>query len=136
MKRRVRALIIVGDRILLIHRIKNGSEYWVFPGGGLQGDESDQMGLQREALEELGVQVQVDSLFTSLSHSIGAEKQSELFYHCKIVSGTLGTGQGPEFQPGTTYEGMYVLEWVSLVNLHTKNLLPTEVRDLLIKEYQ
>ncbi len=33
---RVAAVIIKDDKILLIRRIKNGQEYYVFPGGGVK----------------------------------------------------------------------------------------------------
>lgn len=135
MKKRVRAIIIKDGAILLIHRIKNGKEYWVFPGGGLDPtDKTEHEGLQRESLEELGVSVNVGNLFHDLTAPIGDEVQQELFYYCEIVSGELGTGTGPEFQVGTSYEGLYSIEWVSLKEIQSMDVVPHVVRDLLVQE--
>lgn len=132
MKTRVRAIIITDEKLLLIHRIKGKEEYWVYPGGGLEKtDISDQDGLARECLEELGVNVEVNDLFTEIDNS--ADKgQIERFYRCQILSGELGSGNGPEFQPGSSYEGMYALEWVSLGELAQKDVKPEIVKNMLL----
>ena len=59
MKRRVRAIIIRGNKLLLIKRIKKTGTYWVFPGGGVEAGETLERALQRECKEELGVLVTV-----------------------------------------------------------------------------
>ncbi|MFH1030644.1 MAG: NUDIX domain-containing protein, partial [bacterium] len=113
MKKRVRAIIRKENNILLIHRIKKGKEYWVFPGGGVEDiDENNNTALIRECKEELGVDVLIGDLFTVYNNlEASSEEQIEYFYFCEITSGELGTGVGPEFQKGAGYEGMYALEW-------------------------
>ena len=39
-KDRVSAIIINDGKILLIHRFRDGKEYWVLPGGGVEQSES------------------------------------------------------------------------------------------------
>lgn len=133
MKERVRAIIKKGDDTLLIHRIKKGREYWVFPGGGVEeADKSKEAALIRECAEELGVEVSVGNLFTVYGLSETNEVQHEFFYDCEIISGTLGTGTGPEFQKGAGYEGMYALEWIPLADFPLRNIQPEEVKRKLI----
>ena len=36
---RASAIVIRDNKILLIHRKKEGREYWVFPGGGIEEGE-------------------------------------------------------------------------------------------------
>lgn len=34
------AILIKGGQVLLMHRTRNGKEFWVFPGGGVEENES------------------------------------------------------------------------------------------------
>ena len=46
------------DRLLLIHeRLEHGGTHWLTPGGGVEGDESPRVAAAREAIEEVGVAV-------------------------------------------------------------------------------
>ena len=45
------------DAILLIHRLKNGRDYWVIPGGGAKGNETTVETAIREINEELSIQL-------------------------------------------------------------------------------
>ncbi len=53
MNKRAVAIIIRDGKILLIHRIKNGQEYFVFPGGGIIEHENAEDAVVREIKEEL-----------------------------------------------------------------------------------
>jgi 8-oxo-dGTP diphosphatase len=52
---RVSALLRWQDRVLLCRQEKPGKEYWLLPGGGVEGGETLQHALQRELGEELGL---------------------------------------------------------------------------------
>lgn len=129
MKTRVRAVIIQDGLLLLIHRIKEGKEYWVFPGGGLEDfDASPEEGLIRECLEELGVNVEVKELFMEKPY----ENQVELFYNCNIVGGELGKGEGPEATRDPKQWGIYEIQKIPMSLLSDKNIYPPDVRDKII----
>ena len=51
---RVGALIRWHDRVLLCRQEKPGREYWLLPGGGVEGGETLETALRRELGEELG----------------------------------------------------------------------------------
>jgi 8-oxo-dGTP diphosphatase len=55
---RVAGIIVHNKRILLIHRFKNGEEYYVFPGGSVEKGESNEEALQRELREELNLETE------------------------------------------------------------------------------
>jgi 8-oxo-dGTP pyrophosphatase MutT (NUDIX family) len=133
MKKRVRAVIVQNGFIVLVHRIKVGKEYWVFPGGGLEdSDTSQQEGLKRECLEELGVVVEVDELFMERLLDDQVEDHIEFFYTCHIVSGELGTGKGPEFTRDPSQFGVYEIQRVPISDLAGKAVYPFDVRDRVI----
>ena len=57
-RRAVRALIITGEREVLLMRIclpHGGDCFWIAPGGGIEGDGLPEATLQRELAEELGL---------------------------------------------------------------------------------
>lgn len=46
------------DRVLLIHeRIDDGSTHWLTPGGGVEAGEHPRAAARREAVEEVGIEV-------------------------------------------------------------------------------
>jgi ADP-ribose pyrophosphatase YjhB (NUDIX family) len=53
---RVSALLRRKDRILLCRHEKQGREYWLLPGGGVNGGETLVHALRRELAEELGIE--------------------------------------------------------------------------------
>ena len=129
MKKRVRAVIIENGKILLIHRVKNNEEYWVFPGGGIEpSDKNPETALQRECREELGTLVRVKPVFF--------EDEDETFFVCDITEGDLGTGKGPEFEKGTFYQGTYQLEWLPIDLLDGYRVLPDVVKKKLEDHYE
>ncbi|MBU3964733.1 NUDIX domain-containing protein [Patescibacteria group bacterium] len=133
---RVRVIIIDSNKILLINRVKGENSYWVLPGGGVEQCESHERAIERECLEELGIKIRVQKLFLRrVGDKQGMEGQYEFFYLCDMVGGKVGTGGGPEFQPGTQYKGEYRISWVDLKKLPDLNLKPGEVKDKIIQEY-
>lgn len=77
--------IVVRDdgRVLVIKRDDNG--HWEAPGGVLELDESFEAGVQREVLEETGLEVTIERLtgvYKNLTHGIVA-----LVYRCRPAGG-------------------------------------------------
>jgi len=71
------------DRVLVIQRRDNG--HWEAPGGILELGETLEQGVQREVMEETGVQVAVDQLtgvYKNMNRGIVA-----LVYRCSVTAG-------------------------------------------------
>lgn len=143
MKRiRVAALIEMDDGYALMHRKnvkqKENSnqpygEYYVFPGGGLEDDETLKQGVVREVLEEFGIVVEP---LEQIAYKKINEDYEEYLFKCKYVSGKFGTGNGPEFSENPKYidRGEYIPEIVSKTNIKMIRLIPDEFKEILLKE--
>jgi 8-oxo-dGTP diphosphatase len=90
----VAALIEQGDQILLARRVNDPQRgLWTLPAGFVDAGEDPLRALERECLEETGLQVQVLSLLDVLAgqeHPRGAHIL--IVYRVKVVSGVLRPG--------------------------------------------
>jgi 8-oxo-dGTP diphosphatase len=137
MNQRVRAIIIDSNKIALIKRAKEDSIYYAFPGGGVEDGEDLDQALRREMKEELGIEIVVGELFAEHRHDDPGHEIVQYFYLCKENGGVFGTGNGPEYQVGNSYalDGTHEPVWVPLSELKDINLLPVDVKDLVVKKY-
>ena len=63
-----RALILDNDKVLLIHRFKDGREYFVLPGGHIEDGETEEETLIREIKEETNLDAQIDKHLWTLKN--------------------------------------------------------------------
>ena len=138
---RVAGIIFINGKIALMHRkdvLKRPEmpEYYTLPGGGLEEGETLEEGTKREIKEEFGIDVElVKKLYEITSEKFN---QKEIFYLCKYVSGTFGTGEGPEFSGDPKYieSGKYLPELIDIENLEKINLMPPEIKNRIIEDIQ
>lgn len=97
---RVVAALITSDegrRVLVQQRPpgKMRALLWELPGGKVEAGESDSLALQREAREELGVELEVGSHRFETCHAYTDVEVELHVYRARVVSGTLRpmTGQ-------------------------------------------
>ncbi len=127
--KRVRAIILENNKIVVIKREKQNELYWVFPGGGVEPTDDDlESALIRECEEELGVKVIINDLFFKQDFN----GQVEYFFICHIKSGKLGSGNGPEYLNGGFYVGSHKVEVHKASELKSLNLKPRNVRDSIV----
>ena len=137
-KIRLAGIIPMENGFPLMHRVGVQNhpigEYYVFPGGGQEGDETYEEGVLREVKEEFGIDVKVIEKLYEMEHSNKMTK--ELFFLCEYISGELGTGTGPEFSGDPKYEhrGQYLPEIISREDVENITLLPFEIRDKFIED--
>jgi len=126
--KRVGAIVIKDYHLLLIHRFKNGSEYWVLPGGAVETGESLIEALTREVKEETSLDLLSYDFIGFCEPSEGDEHQ-HYFYKCKLADGTPEIS-GPE-KENSTIDNTYSFEWILLKDLPTLTLYPPSVRSFL-----
>ena len=130
---RVRAIIIENGRLLLIRRQKGGEQYWVFPGGGVEtSDASLTAALQREALEELGLELEVGEQIVQIPSNDAAATEPQSFFLCRIVGGVLGSGTGEEWKRSQV-DNVYELQWVPISEVQGIELRPAELKATLLR---
>ena len=126
MRKCARVIIIDNSKILLIHRIKHGREYYVLPGGGIEDTESPEMTAIREVQEEMSLDISIDKLLWEF------EDEFNLGYYflAKDFSGKLKLG-GPEASRQSD-DNIYSFEWVALERLNEINLVPQEIKNKIL----
>ena len=135
---RVAGIIPMKNGFAFMHRtgVKNHpiGDYYTFPGGGLEENESLEQGTIREIKEELGINVKIIKKLYELEK--GEVNKKEYFYLCEYIGGEFGTGDGPEFSNNPKYidRGKYIPEIVSRHDIENICLLPTEIRDKFIQD--
>ncbi len=142
MKRtRVAGLIEMENGYALMHRMnvkpsdnpkKPYGDYYVFPGGGLEENETLEECAKREILEEFGINVDVKEqiCFRTIENEL-----DEYLYRCEYISGKLGTGTGPEFSNDPKYadRGSYIPVIVPKSEIKNIRLLPENFKENILK---
>ena len=136
---RVAAILKMENGYAFMHRKdvikrKDYQEYYTFPGVGLEENETPQEGVIREIEEEFGIKVKVIKKL----YEIKSEKfnQLEIFYLCEYISGTFGTGTGPEFSNDPKYidSGKYLPEIIPQDKIKDILLLPQNVAKMFLED--
>ncbi len=79
----VRAIIIDGDKLLVMHRNKHGSQYFTLVGGRVQDGESLEAALKREVKEETGLDLTTARLV--FSEEYDEPYNSQAIYLCEVA---------------------------------------------------
>jgi len=128
MDKRVCAIIIKDNKILLMRRIKDGQEYFVFPGGGIKENESEEDAIIREVKEELSLDAKIDKLLFQIEN----RGQEELYFLIKEFSG-IPELSGPE-KERMNENNQYYPEWIDLDKAsNLVNFYPEEARIKLLQ---
>ncbi|WP_337019217.1 NUDIX domain-containing protein [Oceanobacillus massiliensis] len=121
-RNRASVLIIEGNQIAVIKRIREGNTYYVFPGGGMEDDETPEAAAIREAYEELGLVVNIDTCLIKLE-----DNGTQYYFLAAAASGTIGTGTGEGYTDLERNRGEYLPMWVEIEKLIFLDIKPREV---------
>ena len=137
MKKCARAIIKIEEEFVFIKRIKikenKRIEYYTTVGGHLDNDEETYLdALKREIYEETGSKC-IESEFIIELYSEDLDKL-ERFYNVKLDNNKFTQGNGPEFT-NINFEkyGSYEIVRINKDELQNYNILPIEIKNLLIK---
>ncbi len=127
-----RGLVIQNGRVLLIRRHKDMVDYWVFPGGHTEEDETLSEVASREILEETGLNVTEVGEVIFYDHPKWGTHEAVVI--CQVSPGVPVLG-GPESERNSP-EDLYEPSWVDVGQALTfENLYPDPVRDIFRNRY-
>ena len=134
MRIRAGVVLIQGNKVALIERHRAGLNYFVFPGGGVDDGESPEQAAVREAMEELGVQVDIKQ---KVAEILVGQKSRQIYFLAEQIGGEFGTGVGEEYtesDPSDPDEGIYIPVWMPISELpHHVNIHPDYVAKLVVR---
>lgn len=116
-------------QILLIHRWKNGEEYFVIPGGGAESGETAVQAAQREIQEELGWSLSEKQLQPAFTFRNG--QRLETYFHATISHTSAPMIQGEEALRSHA-QNIYQPEWLDIEAICGLNIRPSGLKNLLL----
>jgi 8-oxo-dGTP pyrophosphatase MutT (NUDIX family) len=129
--KRVSAVIIESEKILLVHRIKPNKDYFVLPGGSVEKNEDDVSALKREIKEETNLEIETDKLLWEVNNEY--DERTQYIYLVSKYTGNLELGS-PE-KERQSVDNKYVLEWHDINDLKTVKFFPSEIKTDILKTF-
>ena len=130
-RKRSRAIVVNEDKLVCMYRKFDDRVFYVFPGGGMEGNESEEECVIREVYEEFGITVKpIKKVYV-----YETEKSVEYFYLCDWISGEFGTGLGEEFDVNSNKEGVYIPKLIDISSIPNLPLMPKEVASSFYEDY-
>jgi 8-oxo-dGTP diphosphatase len=141
-RKRVAAIIINDSKILLIKRVKPNIEYYTFPGGGIENNETFEQTLKREVKEELSLEIsewkplfEINHDLEDLTGKLPKIDQQEYFFLINKYSGNPEIG-GPE-KERMSENNQYHIVWLKMNELKQfDNIYPQEAVKKLLEWYE
>jgi 8-oxo-dGTP pyrophosphatase MutT (NUDIX family) len=123
-------IVVKDEKVLLIHRLRNGYEYWVFPGGHRRKGEKGEETVLREVKEETAIVAKNPQL--AFKNFDSEMSQHDFYYLCQWQSGEMPSLIGEEafrHSPNDFYEPV----WIEVAQAKSLNILPKSAKDWLGK---
>jgi len=134
------AIVYHNNSILLIYRQKNGKNYYVFPGGSIELNESKEKAAIRELFEETSiVGNSIKLLFHLFIKDIPTNNKdtaghiNEYLFLCNYVTGEPYLRKNSEEYQRNSDNNYYKPVWIPIDEIQNILLYPLEVRDMLIQ---
>ncbi len=126
---RVTALVIKNDCILMMHRVNNGNEYWVLPGGGLEDGETLEGATLRELKEETSIEATVKEKVLDFVDDKGDQ---HVVFLCNYLSGEAKLDENSEEANNKDLNQLYDPQWVSIEKIKELTMYPIKEKEYLL----
>jgi len=121
---RAGVVLLSGQGVAAIERVRDGRTYHVLPGGQVEEGESPAEAARREAHEELGVLVKIRGLVGVVHFG----DSTQHYFLAEAIGGEFGTGDGPEMNnPAESERGSYRAVWLAVGDLVVHDLRPKPI---------
>jgi 8-oxo-dGTP diphosphatase len=119
------ALVVCDGRILLVHHHRSGPhDFWIAPGGGVEGGETLEAAATRETLEETGLAVRIDRLAYIDELWAKSARVVKFWFLAEYVSGALNVADNPAGDESIVEAG-----WFGRGELPAGQVFPDPLRD-------
>ncbi len=133
MREIARSIIVRGDKLLLLKRNKDGKEYYILPGGGIDEGETAEQAAERETREEASIESQT-------VRKVYKEEPTEFGITSYFLSDYL-SGE-PMLDPDSIEaeimkkkgDNIWEPMWLDIEKLSETRLLPTQIHAQLIHD--
>ncbi|MFH1316236.1 MAG: NUDIX domain-containing protein [Candidatus Woesearchaeota archaeon] len=122
-------IIIDKNKILLMRRVEDGREYFVFPGGTIEENETPKETAIREIKEETNLDIEIERLLWKFED----EFHVGYYFLAKSFKGEIELG-GPEAKMHCD-ENFFCPDWVKLDKLDNMKLFPEEIKNKIKLEF-
>lgn len=131
MRQAVRAIIIKDNSLLVMDRNKFGNQYCALAGGGIDAGETPVTAIVRELREETTIEIANPRLV--IVEDAGPIYGVQYIYLCDYVSGDPQLSpDSEEYKINALGQNLYTPKWLPLAELADANLLPKELKQMLI----
>lgn len=127
---RYAGIVIKNKVLLMVHRIKDGYEYYVFPGGHRRQDEQGKDTVMREIYEETGITVTNPKLVFEFKNYEASNVH--YYYLCDWKSGDKPKLTGEEIDADSKVD-LFDPAWIDLKDIESLNVLPKFAKDWLLE---
>ncbi len=119
------ALVICEGQILLVHHHRSGRHnFWIAPGGGVEGGEALEAAAARETLEETSLAVRIDRLAYIDELWTESDRSVKFWFLAEYVSGALNVAGNPADDESIVEAG-----WFARSELPAGQVFPDPLRD-------
>lgn len=132
---RVAVVAIKNRKILLIHRFKDGRDFWVIPGGSVESGESLEEAGKREIEEETGLEAEIgEKLWEHENDYYGDGIRKEYYFLAKSISDGIPEMLGEELLR-MSEQNKFEPQWVALDKVKEINLVPEVIKEIIIERF-
>jgi len=124
-----RALMCKNKEVLMIHRFRDGLEYYVLPGGHIEEGESAEQALLRELKEETSLDGKVIKKLNSFTAKDG---RTHHIYECEYISGIPKLPADSEEAGRSSKDNIYIPMWVGVDKVSELTMWTEETKSVLI----
>lgn len=131
-KVRATAVVCKDDSTLMIHRFRDGQEYYVLPGGKVEENEKPEEGVLRELVEETSITARLIEKIFSFNDGDGREHQ---LFRCEYVSGEPKLKTDSVEQGRSSDNNRYLPMWVEIKKLPNLTIWPKGTKEFLLEYF-
>ena len=130
---RATAVVVKEGKLLMIHRINHGEEYWVLPGGKVDEGETFEQAVIRELDEETSIQGEVEK---EILNFVDSKNDRQVLFSIKYISGEPALRPDSEEANSADSEQSYKPEWVEIDKVSGLSIYPKEEKNFLITYFK